>query len=121
MLSAKVNQGSIINVSSVSGKVGNFGQANYSSSKAGVVGLTKTVAKEMAKHNIRCNCVVPGFIDTPMVATVPDNVIQIMTMLIPMRRQGKPEEVAEAIAFLASPNSSYITGQAIDVTGGLFM
>lgn len=121
MMDAKVQEGTIVNISSISGKVGNFGQSNYSSSKAAVIGLTKSVAKEMAKHNIRCNAVLPGFIDTPMVASVPEKVLQIMTMLIPMSRQGTPEEVAEAIAFLASPKSSYVTGTTIEVTGGLFM
>jgi 17beta-estradiol 17-dehydrogenase/3alpha(17beta)-hydroxysteroid dehydrogenase (NAD+) len=121
MVQYKVAEGSIVNVSSISGKTGNFGQANYSATKAAVIGLTKTVAKEMAKHNIRCNAVLPGFIDTPMVASVPEKILMIMTMLIPMARQGKPEEVADAIAYLASPRSSYVTGATLEVTGGLFM
>ena len=121
MVDANVTEGSIVNVSSISGKCGNFGQTNYASSKSAIYGLTKTVAKEMAKHNIRCNAVVPGFIDTPMVASVPEKIQMMMNLLIPMGRQGKPEEVAEAIVFLALPKSSYITGAMLDVTGGLFM
>lgn len=117
----KVPEGSIVNIASIVGKTGNFGQTNYSATKAGVVGLSKTIAKEMAKHNIRCNVVMPGFIDTPMVASVPDNVMTIMKMMIPQGRQGKPEEVAEAIMWLASSKSSYVTGATIEVTGGLFM
>ncbi|KAI1307703.1 (3R)-3-hydroxyacyl-CoA dehydrogenase [Halotydeus destructor] len=117
----KVDQGSIVNVSSVVGKVGNFGQTNYSSSKAGVVGLTKSTAKELAKHNIRCNAIMPGFIETPMIETVPEKMMTIMSLLIPLGRKGQAEEVAEAILFLASPKSSYVTGTVIEVTGGLFM
>lgn len=117
----KVPEGSIVNVSSISGKVGNFGQVNYAATKSAVVGFTKSVAKELAKNNIRCNAVLPGFIDTPMVASVPEKITMIMNMLTPMGRQGKPEEVADAIIYLASPQSSYVTGTTIEVTGGLFM
>jgi 17beta-estradiol 17-dehydrogenase/3alpha(17beta)-hydroxysteroid dehydrogenase (NAD+) len=120
MVAHKVPEGSIVNVSSISGTVGNFGQANYSASKAGVIGFTKTVAKEMAKHGIRCNVVIPGFIDTPIVSGVPDNVIEMMKFMIPMKRVGKPEEVAEAILFLAMSKSSYVTGSTLQVSGGLF-
>ena len=121
MIEGKRDWGSVVNVSSASGKYGNVGQANYAASKAAIYGFTKTVAKEMAKYNIRCNAVVPGFIDTPMVATIPEHLAQLSLMLIALKRKGKPEEVAEAIAFLASQQSSYITGTTIDVTGGFLM
>lgn len=121
MVQEKVPDGSIINVSSVVGKVGNMGQCNYAASKAGVEGFTKSVAKEMAKYGIRCNAVMPGFIDTPMVATVPEKVIDAMKKQIPLGRMGKPEEIADACMFLASPRSSYITGTIIQVSGGLYM
>lgn len=121
MIDGKREWGSIVNVSSTSGKYGNVGQVNYAASKAAIYGLTKSVAKEMAKYNIRCNAVVPGFIDTPMTETVPEHLAQISLMLIALKRKGRPEEVAEAIAFLASENSSYITGTTIDVTGGFLM
>ncbi|UYV68992.1 SETMAR [Cordylochernes scorpioides] len=88
---------------------------------SGVVGLTKTVAKEMAQHNIRCNAIMPGFIDTPMVAAVPDKVLAKVTAMIPLRRKGTPEEIAELCSFLASDSSSYITGEVIEITGGLYM
>ena len=121
MVDGKVTWGSIVNVSSTSGKYGNFGQINYAATKAGVVGMTKTTAKEMAKHNIRCNCVVPGFIDTPMVKTVPEHIIAMVEAVTALGRKGSPIEVAEAIVFLATPRSSFITGESIDVTGGMFM
>lgn len=121
MIESKIENGSIINISSVSGKIGNFGQCNYAASKAGVEGLTKTVARELAMYNIRCNAVMPGFIDTPMVQSVPDKVIEKIKREIPLRRLGAPEEIAEACVFLASRRSSYITGSIIQVSGGLFM
>ncbi|XP_054718069.1 estradiol 17-beta-dehydrogenase 8-like [Uloborus diversus] len=121
MIDTKVDDGSIINISSVSGKIGNVGQCNYAASKAGVEGLTKTVARELATYNIRCNAVMPGFIDTPMVATVPDKVIERIKSEIPLKRLGKPEEIADVCVFLASRRSSYITGSVIQVSGGLFM
>ncbi|XP_076349014.1 (3R)-3-hydroxyacyl-CoA dehydrogenase-like [Tachypleus tridentatus] len=121
MVSENIKDGSLVNVSSIVGKVGNIGQCNYAASKAGVVGLTKAVAKEVAKHGIRCNAVMPGFIDTPMVGTVPEKVMEYFKKQTPLARQGKPEDVAEACLFLASPKSSYITGEVIEVTGGLFM
>lgn len=121
MIEKKVENGSIINISSVSGKIGNFGQCNYAASKAGVEGLTKTVARELAMYNIRCNAVMPGFIDTPMVQSVPEKVIEKIKKEIPLRRLGAPEEIADACVFLASRRSSYITGSIIQVSGGLFM
>lgn len=110
--------GSIINISSIVGKYGNIGQSNYSASKAGVVAMTQTAAKELGKFNIRVNAILPGFIDTPIVKTVPDKVKEHMLKLVPLGRLGDPAEVAEVITFLSSDKSSFITGAAIDVTGG---
>nr|XP_034302653.1 estradiol 17-beta-dehydrogenase 8 isoform X1 [Crassostrea gigas] len=120
MLTNKV-QGSIVNISSLVGKTGNIGQTNYAASKAGVIGITKSMAKEMGKFNIRVNAVLPGFIETPMTETVPENLMQMTKLLIPLGRLGNPEEIANTCAFLASDKSSYITGATIEVTGGLFM
>jgi len=113
--------GSIVNISSISAKIGNIGQANYVASKAGVTGFTKTVAREMAKFNIRANTVVPGFIETPMTDVVPAKVMMSITGQIPLGRIGQPREIADVVAFLASPLSSYVTGAVIEVTGGLAM
>ncbi|XP_042149839.1 estradiol 17-beta-dehydrogenase 8-like [Ixodes scapularis] len=121
MVSQNVQEGSIVNLSSIIGKTGNMGQSNYAASKAGVVGFTKTVALELARHNIRCNAVMPGFIDTPMVAQVPERVMAKLLPCIPLGRKGTPEEVAEAVLFLCSPRSSYVTGSVLEVTGGMFM
>ncbi|XP_078146584.1 (3R)-3-hydroxyacyl-CoA dehydrogenase [Centroberyx gerrardi] len=114
-------KGSIVTVGSIVGKVGNIGQANYASSKAGVEGLTRTAAKELSRFGIRCNCVLPGFISTPMTEKVPEKVINKMTSLVPLGRMGEPAEVADVCAFLASDESRYITGTSIEVTGGLFI
>ncbi|XP_022123769.2 estradiol 17-beta-dehydrogenase 8 [Pieris rapae] len=110
--------GSIINISSIVGKYGNIGQTNYSASKAGVVAMTQTAAKELGKFNIRVNVILPGFIDTPMVKTVPDKVKSGILKMVPLGRLGTPSEVAELITFLGSEKSSFITGASIDVTGG---
>lgn len=114
-------KGSIITVGSIVGKVGNIGQANYSASKAGVEGLTRTAAKELSRFGIRCNCVLPGFITTAMTDKVPDKVISKITSMVPLGRMGDPAEVADVCAFLASDDSRYITGVSIEVTGGLFI
>lgn len=114
-------KGSIITVGSIVGKVGNIGQANYSASKAGVEGLTKTAAKELSRFGIRCNCVLPGFITTPMTDKVPEKVINKLLSLVPLGRMGDPADVADACAFLASDDSKYITGTSIEVAGGLFI
>ncbi|XP_035739866.1 estradiol 17-beta-dehydrogenase 8-like [Vespa mandarinia] len=120
MIESGTTEGSsIINVSSIIGKLGNIGQGNYSASKAGVEALTKTASMEFGKLGIRVNAVLPGFINTPMTATVPDNVKNIFIKRIPLERMGKPSEVAEVIAFLASNKSSYVNGASIEVTGGL--
>jgi len=111
--------GSIINIVSISGIRGNPGQANYSASKAAIIGLTRTLAKEMGRRKIRVNAVAPGFIETDMVADVHEEVIAGAKKIIPMRRLGKPEEIAPLIRFLAGPGSMYMTGQVIAVDGGL--
>lgn len=113
--------GRIINISSVSGVMGNAGQANYSASKAGLIGLAKTTARELAKKNVTANCIAPGFIDTEMARKLSEPVIEAATQLIPMRRMGTVEEVAQAVAFLASDQAGYITGQVLCVDGGMAM
>lgn len=110
--------GSIINLSSIVGKYGNMGQTNYAGSKAGVVAMTQSAAKELGKFNIRVNAILPGFIETPIIQTVPDKVLLSMLKLVPLGRLGAPNEVAELITFLSSEKSSFITGAAIDITGG---
>lgn len=113
--------GRIINISSVSGVMGNAGQTNYSASKAGLIGMTKTAARELAKKNVTANCVAPGFIDTEMSRKLPEPVIEAAKQLIPMKRMGSVEEVARAVAFLASDEAGYITGQVLCVDGGMAM
>ncbi|XP_036622097.1 estradiol 17-beta-dehydrogenase 8 [Trichosurus vulpecula] len=113
--------GSIINIGSIIGKVGNLGQANYAASKAGVEGMTRTVARELGRHGIRCNSILPGLIITPMTKKVPQKVLDQITSQIPMGHLGVPEDVADVVAFLASDDSGYITGTTVEVTGGLFM
>jgi len=113
--------GRIVNISSVSGVMGNAGQANYSASKAGLIGLAKTTARELAKKNVTANCIAPGFIDTEMARKLPEPVIEAAVQLIPMRRMGTVEDVAKAVAFLASDDAGYITGQVLCVDGGMAM
>lgn len=115
----KQRYGRIINISSVSGVMGNAGQANYSASKAGIIGLTKSAAREMAGRGICVNAVAPGFIETDMTAAMPDNAKEKAAALIPMGRLGAAKDVAEAVAFLASDAASYITGQVLCVDGGM--
>ncbi|MDI6889775.1 MAG: 3-oxoacyl-[acyl-carrier-protein] reductase [Thermodesulfovibrionales bacterium] len=113
--------GRIVNIASVAAFMGNPGQANYSASKAGIVGLTKTIAREYANRGITVNAVAPGFIKTAMTDVLPESVKEEMKRLIPLGRFGTVEDVANAVIFLASPDSSYITGQVIHVNGGMYM
>ncbi|MCF8225010.1 MAG: 3-oxoacyl-[acyl-carrier-protein] reductase [Bacteroidales bacterium] len=115
----KARTGSIINMSSVVGVNGNAGQSNYSASKAGIIGFTKSVAKELGSRNIRCNAVAPGFIITAMTDKLPDDVKEQWIKTIPLRRGGVPEDVARVCIFLGSGLSSYVTGQTISVCGGM--
>lgn len=114
-------RGSIVNISSISGKVGNFGQTNYSSAKAGLVGLTKASAKELAKAGVRVNVVQPGLIRTAMTEAMPREAWETKLAEIPMGRAGEPAEVAQVVLFLASDMASYLTGAVIEVTGGRYM
>ena len=114
-------KGAIINIASVSGIVGNIGQLNYSAAKAGVIGLTKTAARELAPRGIRVNAVAPGFTLTDMTDKIPEDVKNGMLHTIPLGRFGQAEEIAKAVAFLASDNASYITGQVLKVDGGMVM
>ncbi len=115
----KQRSGSIINMSSVVGVSGNAGQANYSASKAGMIGFTKSIAQEFGSRSIRCNAIAPGFIETEMTAKLPDDVRIDWINQIPLKRGGKPEDVADVATFLASELSSYVTGQVIQVCGGM--
>ena len=111
--------GRIINISSVVALQGNFGQANYAASKAGIIGFTKSLAKELGKHGITVNAIAPGFIESDMSNKIPFLRKKIVEWIIPLKRIGKPEEVAYAAAFLASEDASYITGQVLSISGGL--
>jgi 3-oxoacyl-[acyl-carrier protein] reductase len=113
--------GRIVNITSISGIMGNAGQANYSASKAGLIGLTRSIAREVASRNITCNAVAAGVIDTEIWAGVPQSAIDSLLNMIPLARKGTPDEIAEAVAFLASDASAYITGQVLNVDGGLVM
>lgn len=113
--------GSVVNIASVVGQIGNPGQANYTASKAGVMALTKTAAKELAPRGVRVNAVAPGFIDTDMTADLPDKAADAMKAMIPLGRTGKPEDVADVVAFLCSEQARYLTGQVLHTSGGLYM
>lgn len=118
---AKQRYGRIVNITSVAAFMGNPGQANYSASKAGIVGFTKTVAREYAGRGITVNAVAPGFIKTAMTDVLPENIKEDMKKLIPLGRFGTVEDVASAVVYLVSPDSGYITGQVIHVNGGMYM
>lgn len=117
----KKRGGCIVNISSVVGQIGNAGQANYAASKAGIMGFTKSVAREVAGRGLRVNAVAPGFIDTEMTAVLPEKVKEEFLRQIPMSRMGTPRDVAEAVYWLASEAAAYITGQVIHVNGGMYM
>lgn len=118
---AKQRSGKIVNIASISGEMGNIGQANYSASKAGVIGFTKTVAREFASRGINVNAVAPGFIDTVMTQSLSEDIRENLKKQVPVERLGMPEDVAETVYFLVSEMSSYITGQVINVNGGMYM
>lgn len=117
----KKRWGRIISMASIVGVIGNAGQANYAASKGGLIAMTKSVAQEVASRGITANCIAPGFIATPMTENLPDNVKQAMLDRIPMKRMGTPQDIANVVAFLASDESAYITGQTLNVNGGMLM
>jgi len=117
----KARQGRIVNVTSVVGHSGNPGQANYCAAKAGVTGMTRSLARELGSRNVTVNCVAPGFIDTDMTRVLDDKQREVLSSSIPLGRLGLPEEVAAAVGFLASPAAAYITGTTIHVNGGMYM
>ena len=118
---SKQRFGRIVNISSIVGEIGNVGQANYAASKAGVIGFTKTVARELAKRNVTCNAVAPGFIETAMTRALPEKVREELAGQIPMGMLGAPDDVAESVLFLVSDAAKYITGQVLGVNGGMDM
>jgi 3-oxoacyl-[acyl-carrier protein] reductase len=117
----RARAGRIVNITSISGVMGNAGQANYSASKAGLIGLTRSTAREVASRNITCNAVAAGVIDTQIWQETPQAAIDALMQMIPLARKGTPEDIADAVAFLASDAASYITGQVLNVDGGLVM
>ena len=115
------NYGKVVNITSVIGQIGNFGQANYAASKAGVAAMTKSLAKELARKGITVNAVAPGFIETEMVTSIPEAAQNRLLDQIPLKRFGKAEEVAQMVVFLCAPEGDYVTGAELEVNGGLFM
>ena len=118
---SKQRSGKIVNIASVVGEMGNPGQANYAASKAGVIGLTKTIAREFAQRGINVNAIAPGYIQTPMTDALPEKAKEELKRMIPMERLGQAEDVAQAVLFLVSEASSYITGNVLKVNGGIYM
>ena len=118
---AKQRYGRIVNIASIVGEMGNAGQANYSASKAGVIALAKTVAREFASRNITCNAIAPGFIETAMTQSLSEKVREELAKQIPLARLGTPEDVAEGVFFLVSDAANYITGQVLNINGGMYM
>ena len=117
----KQRSGRIINITSAVARLGNIGQANYAASKAGLIGMTKSLAREVGKKGVTVNCIAPGFIMTEMTEVLPDAVKDAAKAIIPVKRFGQPEDVADAVAFLASEETGYITGQVLCVDGGMAM
>jgi len=113
--------GRIINISSIVGSTGNIGQSNYAAAKAGILGLSKSLAREVGSRNITVNCVAPGFVDTDMTRALSEKQQQDLLQYVPLKRLGKPEDIASAVAFLASPSAGYITGATLHVNGGMYM
>ena len=117
----RARKGRIINITSVVGETGNAGQANYAASKAGLVGLTKSVAKELASRGVRCNAIAPGYIETDMTAALPESAATQLESRIPLGRLGTPDDIAGVARFLAGPWARYITGHVLNVSGGLYI
>ena len=113
------NSGCILNASSIVGIYGNFGQTNYAATKFGVIGFTKTWSRELGPKGVRVNAVAPGFIETPILGSIPDKVMALMREQVPLKRLGKPEEIANVYAFLASDEASYVNGAVLEVSGGM--
>ncbi|UCH90335.1 MAG: 3-oxoacyl-[acyl-carrier-protein] reductase [Thermoplasmata archaeon] len=113
--------GRIINISSIVGQMGNIGQVNYAASKAGIIGMTKALARELARDKVTVNAIAPGFIETDMVAGIPDKLKEKVLQNIPLGRFGQPDEIADAVVYLASPNASYITGHILNINGGMYL
>jgi NAD(P)-dependent dehydrogenase (short-subunit alcohol dehydrogenase family) len=113
--------GRVINVSSIVGRIGNFGQANYAAAKAGLIGLTKTLAREYARKGVTVNAIAPGFVKTRMLDAVPEEALKVVLDLTPVGRLGDPSEIAAAVVYLASPAAGFVTGHVLDVNGGMAM